>query len=107
MSNHEIVGKGFGILREQLAPYIAQQLLNIPEYQLEDRWWTEGVLGVLNDREQNDLYYGDDYGMRVDSLDIAACLDIHFFIDQLNRRCRLFFCFCAGCCQDHGKRQNE
>ena len=76
MSNHEIVGKGFGILREQLAPYIAQQLLNIPEYKIEDRWWTEGVLGVLNDREQNDLYYGDDYGMRVDSLDIAACLNL-------------------------------
>lgn len=76
MSNHEIVGKGFGILREQLAPYIAQQLLNIPEYKIEDRWWTEGVLGVLNDREQNDLYDGDDYGMRVDSLDIAACLNL-------------------------------
>ena len=76
MSNHEIVGKGFGILREQLAPYIAQQLLNIPEYKIEDRWWTEGVLGVLNDREQNDLYYGEDYGMRVDSLDIAACLNL-------------------------------
>lgn len=76
MSNHETVGKGFGILREQLAPYIAQQLLNIPEYQLEDRWWTEGVLGVLSEREQNDLYYGDDYGMRVDSLDIAACLNL-------------------------------
>lgn len=76
MSNHEIVGKGFGILREQLAPYIAQQLLNIPEYKIEDRWWTEGVLGALSEREQNDLYYGDDYGMRVDSLDIAACLNL-------------------------------
>lgn len=76
MSNHEIVGKGFGILREWLAPYIAQQLMSIPEYKIEDRWWTDGVIGVMNEREQNDLYYGTDYNQRLDSLDLAACLNL-------------------------------
>lgn len=50
MSNQEIVGKGFGILREWLAPYIAQQLMSIPEHKIEDRWWTDGVIGVMNER---------------------------------------------------------
>lgn len=76
MSNHEIVGKGFGILREWLAPYIAQQLMSIPEYKIEDRWWTDGVIGVMNEREQNDLYHGTDYNQRLDSLDLAACLNL-------------------------------
>lgn len=76
MSNQEIVGKGFGILREWLAPYIAQQLMSIPEYKIEDRWWTDGVIGVMNEREQNDLYYGTDYNQRLDSLDLAACLNL-------------------------------
>lgn len=76
MSNHEIVGKGFGILREWLAPYIVQQLMSIPEYKIEDRWWTDGVIGVMNEREQKDLYYGTDYNQRLDSLDLAACLNL-------------------------------
>lgn len=76
MNNHEIIAKGFAILRDQLAPYIVQQLMSVPEYKADDRWWVDGVLGVMNDRERNDLYFGEDFGQRVDSLDIAACLNL-------------------------------
>ena len=76
MTNHEIVGKGFAILREYLAPYVVQQIQQIQAYIGNDLWWTEGVVAQLSEREQNDLYYGNDYGQRIDSLDVAACLNL-------------------------------
>lgn len=94
MNNHEIIAKGFAILRDQLAPYVAQQLMGIPEYKANDRWWLDGILGVMNEREQSDLFNGEDFGKRIDSLDIAACLNLldrhwnNLFVYRLPRSAR-------------------
>lgn len=76
MSNYDTLEKGFVILREQLAGYVCQMLQGIPEYRVNDAWWQQGVLGVLDERARNNLYMGNDYGKRVDSLDLAACLNL-------------------------------
>ena len=76
MTNHAIIGQAFSILREQLAPYVVQKIMQIPDYKGNDLWWTEGIMSMLSDRERNDLYYGDDFAQRVDSLDVAACLNL-------------------------------
>ena len=76
MTNHAIVGQAFSILREQLAPYVVQKIMQIPDYKGNDLWWTEGIMSMLSDRERSDLYYGDDFAQRVDSLDVAACLNL-------------------------------
>ena len=61
---------------EQLAPYVVQKIMQIPDYKGNDLWWTEGIMSMLSDRERSDLYYGDDFAQRVDSLDVAACLNL-------------------------------
>ena len=33
-------------------------------------------MSMLSDRKRSDLYYGDDFAQRVDSLDVAACLKL-------------------------------
>ena len=76
MTNHAIIGQAFSILREQLAPYVVQKIMQIPDYKGNDLWWTEGIMSMLSDRERSDLYYGDDFAQRVDSLDVAACLNL-------------------------------
>ena len=50
MTNHEIIEKALGIMRETLSRYILQQLKMIPEYNIDDRWWQDGVLGALRDQ---------------------------------------------------------
>ena len=76
MTNHAIIGQAFSILREQLAPYVVQKIMQIPDYKGNDLWWTEGIMSMLSDRERSVLYYGDDFAQRVDSLDVAACLNL-------------------------------
>lgn len=76
MSNHETISQGFSILREYLAPYILRELQKIPDYKAYDRWWTEGVVAILDERARSDLFLGEDFGARADSLDMAACLNL-------------------------------
>ena len=64
MTNHAIIGQAFSILREQLAPYVVQKIMQIPDYKGNDLWWTEGIMSMLSDRERSDLYYGDDFAQR-------------------------------------------
>lgn len=66
--NMMLVQKGFRILHPLMAGYIAQELSR--EY--KDNWWQE-VLMVLDDQRW-DLPDSGDYGLLVDSLDIANCL---------------------------------
>ena len=40
MTNHAIIGQAFSILREQLAPYVVQKIMQIPDYKGNDLWWT-------------------------------------------------------------------
>ena len=65
MTNHAIIGQAFSILREQLAPYVVQKIMQIPDYKGNDLWWTEGIMSMLSDRERSDLYYGDDFAQRL------------------------------------------
>lgn len=77
MKNHEIMSKGFGILRKALAPYIIRQLQTVPEYQVSDLWWQHGVLGMLYEQDTRDLYHDDaDQQKRTDSMDLAVCLNL-------------------------------
>ena len=69
-NNHEHISKGFRILLESLAPYIARELGN--EY--GDNWWTKGVLGILYDDQKRDLPDSGEWAELVDSLDIQRCL---------------------------------
>lgn len=74
MKNVEIVGKGFSILRDALAPYIADMLKKIEGYDVDDAWWYDGVVNQMNDWEIADLTNSTDDNDRIESLDVAACL---------------------------------
>ncbi|EAX48518.1 conserved hypothetical protein [Thermosinus carboxydivorans Nor1] len=75
--NYTLITKGFHLLTEILAPYVAQQLRAF----FGNNWWQDGVLAVLYDEQKRDLPDDGDWGMLVDSLDAARCLvliDIHW-----------------------------
>jgi len=78
MENHAIVTKGFRILRDSLAPYIAREL------SLEfgsNIWWYEGVMKVLYEEQKRNLPDDGDYATLTDALDIFTCLllfDLHW-----------------------------
>ncbi len=77
-NNHEQVSKGFRILLESLAPYIARELHIV--YGKE--WWQEGVLDKLYEDQKRNLPLVGDWSELVDSLDILNCLtvfaDVHW-----------------------------
>lgn len=91
MENYLRVTKGFDILLNALAPYIARELIR--EYG-EDRWWQEGVLRDMYEDQRRDLPASGSYDELVDSLDIAKCLlimDIRWrdvFRKNLSRDCK-------------------
>ncbi|HPZ08328.1 MAG TPA: Swt1 family HEPN domain-containing protein [Candidatus Eremiobacteraeota bacterium] len=70
MDNYQLVTKGFTILREMLAPFVAAEL----SIKFKDNWWKAGVLNVLRDDQSRDLPSEGDWAVLVDSLDIARCL---------------------------------
>ena len=75
MTNHEIIEKALGIMRETLSGYILQQLQSIPEYKIDDRWWQDGVLGALRDqRDVIKLSPYKAYDERQDAMDMTVCL---------------------------------
>lgn len=65
--NYELVQKGFRILLGSMSGFIGQEINRV----YRNNWWNE-VLNALYD--QRDLPYAGDYGMLVDSLDIANCI---------------------------------
>ena len=77
MTNHEIIEKALGIMRETLSGYILQQLQMIPEYNIDDRWWQDGVLGALRDqRDVIKLSPYKAYDERQDAMDMTVCLGL-------------------------------
>ncbi|WP_353948616.1 DUF499 domain-containing protein [Sporolactobacillus sp. Y61] len=83
MSNHELVNRGFEYLLKALAPYIAREL----QIEYKDNWWLSGVLDVLRDEQKRNLPLTGSWGKLVDSLDIAACLNlIDFQWNQVFRK---------------------
>jgi hypothetical protein len=78
MENHATITKGFNILRDMLAPYIAMELSQ--EYG-SNVWWREGVMKILNEKQKRNLPPSGDYTALTDSMDIAVCLllfDLHW-----------------------------
>ncbi|WP_206214419.1 DUF499 domain-containing protein [Adlercreutzia sp. ZJ141] len=91
MENYVRVAKGFDILTNSLAPYVAREF--ILAYG-QERWWQEGVLDKLYEDQKRNLPTSGDYETLVDSLDIALCLllaDIQWndvFRKRLSKDCR-------------------
>lgn len=91
MENYVRVAKGFDILTNSLAPYVAREF--IIAYG-EDNWWQDGVLSRLYDDQKQNLPVSGDFDTLVDSLDIAICLllaDIQWneiFRKKLSKDCR-------------------
>lgn len=76
-NNYDLVTRGFKILTEALAPYVAQQL----NVYYKDSWWKKGVIDALTDEQMRGLPFSGDYAQLVDSLDAMRCLlliDIHW-----------------------------
>lgn len=76
-NNHEQVGKGFRILRDLFAPYIARELGN----EFGKDWWGVAVLATLYEEQKRNLPETGDWVTLVDSLDIQRCLilfDVHW-----------------------------
>ena len=69
-NNHVTVSKGFRVLLNGLAPYIAREL----EVEFGKDWWDIAVLDKLYDEQKRDLPISGDWAVKVDSLDIARCL---------------------------------
>ena len=76
MTNNQIIQKALEILREQLAPYILQQLQQSPLFRTKDAWWERGVIGALSDRNLTCPSDDGTYESRVGSLDISMCLNL-------------------------------
>lgn len=77
MSNHEIIGQALAMLREPLSGYIFQQLNTIPEYEINDAWWREGILpNIRDERDYARLAPLTDYAERRDALDVSICLNL-------------------------------
>jgi predicted AAA+ superfamily ATPase len=76
MKNHGTVGKGLNILREVLAPFVLEKLMQIPEYAGNDLYWEEAVIPALSYAQQENLAAGTDFEERRDALDIAMVLDV-------------------------------
>lgn len=78
MENHAIITKGFSIIRDMLAPYIARELSLTFGSNI---WWREGVMKILREEQKRNLPENGDLDMLTGSLDIAACLlllDLHW-----------------------------
>lgn len=77
MSNHEIIGQALAMLREPLSGYIFHQLNTIPEYEINDAWWREGILpNIRDERDYARLAPLTDYAERQDALDVSICLNL-------------------------------
>lgn len=70
--NYGLVSKGFILMTQALAPFIAQQL-NIA---FKEKWWNEGVINTLNKEQIRGLPTNGEYSKLVDSLDIMRCLQL-------------------------------
>lgn len=69
--NIQLVTDGFNKLLNAVAPYVAMELISAYG---DDKWWQEGVLDRLYDDQKFHLPVSGDFGILVDSLDIARCL---------------------------------
>jgi len=77
MDNYELITKGFRIVRDALAPYIARELLT--DYGQD--WWQEAVIDRLFDDQKRSLPSYETLEEVTKSLDVAICLtlfDIHW-----------------------------
>ena len=70
--NHLKITKGFRILLEGLAPYIAREL----QIEFGDDWWKEAVIDKLYEDQKRDLPLSGSWAEVVDSLDILNCLTL-------------------------------
>lgn len=70
MENYQRVTRGFQVLTEFLAPYVAQQL----QSQFKQSWWKNGVLDILYEDQKRDLPASGEWVTLVDKLDAARCL---------------------------------
>ncbi|MEW6661556.1 MAG: Swt1 family HEPN domain-containing protein [Bacillota bacterium] len=88
--NFELVTRGFALLTEILAPYVAREL----RARYGEMWWRDGVFETLTEVQRRDLPSGGDWVQLVDALDAARCLlliDIHWndiFRTKLSREHR-------------------
>ena len=77
MENYELVRKGFRILLQGLAPYVAREL----QIKFGSDWWKEAVLDSLYAERIQNLPKSGDWGTLVDSMDESITLnliDIHW-----------------------------
>ena len=85
--NFALVQQGFRVLLKSLSGYIGKEM----SAHFGSRWWDE-VLTVL--RNPQDLPYGGEYSVLVDSLDVANCLRLierewyGTFENKLSLNCR-------------------
>ncbi|HHU75981.1 MAG TPA: ATP-binding protein [Firmicutes bacterium] len=76
-NNHTLVSRGFRIVLNALAPYIARELGN----SIGTDWWQKAVIGILYEDQKRDLPLAGEWGELVDSLDIQRALllfDLHW-----------------------------
>ena len=76
MTNNDIIRSSLSLLRHELAPYIAMQLMKNPQFKGQDAWWEQGVEAVLKSWNLPVPRVAADYGERVDAMDISICLNL-------------------------------
>jgi len=77
MDNYDLITKGFRVVRDALAPYIARELL----IEYGQNWWDVAVMERLYDDQKRHLPTSGSFAEVTDALDIAICLtlfDIHW-----------------------------
>ena len=73
-TNHQHITEGFQTLTEVLAPYVAREL----RAKYREKWWDQGVLRVLYDKQKRNLPTNGEDKELLHKLDAALCL---FLID--------------------------
>ena len=76
MNNNDIISSCMSLLRHELAPYIAMQLMKNPQFKGQDAWWELGVEAVLKSWNLPIPRVAADFGARVDAMDMSICLNM-------------------------------